>query len=44
MAVDAGYAEVEMAPLTPDERLLAVAHRDRHADILRAGLSVPTVR
>jgi SAM-dependent methyltransferase len=43
MMLDVGYAGVR-SKLTAGRRALAVGRRDRHVDILRAGLSTPNVR
>lgn len=43
MIADVGFGEAEVAPLA-NNRLLAWARRDGHVDMLRAGLSVPSVR
>lgn len=43
MVADAGF-EVEGASFHEGNRILAVARRTRHVDILRAGLAVPGIR
>ncbi len=44
MLSDVGFAESRIGHVTRDNRLLAIARRDRHRDMLRAGLSVPGLR
>jgi hypothetical protein len=49
MMRDVGYAKVRLNPIIassspPDGRILAVGERKSHVDLLRAGLSVRTIR
>jgi len=39
-----GFTEIKMGPVSRENRLKAVATRTGHVDMLRAGLSRPSVR
>jgi 2-polyprenyl-3-methyl-5-hydroxy-6-metoxy-1,4-benzoquinol methylase len=44
MLSDVGFAGIEVGRVTGDGRLYATARRERHVDMRRDGLSVPTIR
>jgi hypothetical protein len=44
MLSDVGFAAIEVGKVTGDGRLYATARRERHVDMRRDGLSVPTIR
>ena len=41
---DVGFTDVRVGPVTPNGRVYAIGRREKHVDMRRDGLSVPTIR